>query len=509
MSLSGATAKTVAPVTLSDALLRIDELVAVARRQATVDVSASIRERMVAARRVVEALALSDTPVYGLNTALGANTGKALAADDLAAYQARAVRARAVGVGPAYDNASVRAMLFARAGGLRMGGSGASPAVLDGLVAFLNRHVHPRVPRWGSISVADLPQLSSLALPLLGEGEAEFGGEVMPGAEALRRAGLVPLQLGPKDGLALVSANAATIGRAALVLDECRALLAQWLAVVGVSYEGFRANLSPLDARAIAARAAPGQAAVADVLHAQLKGSALWQPGAARRVQDPVSFRCVAQVHGAAAWLLGEAVAQVEIELNSAADSPLVCADDGVMLSNGNFHIPALALAFDALAMALAQVTQMAVERTIKFMSPAFTGLPLQLTRHGPAHSGFATSQKTLTALANEVRLRANPASLDFLPVSERVEDHAPMALACVEKLGEAIERARYVAAIEWVVAAQAFDLRELDPLVMGQGARAMHAALRKEVAMLDEDRALGVDFERANALLRDGAGAP
>ena len=493
-------------IVLDDAPLSIADLVRVARDARPVQVAASARERLVAARQVVDALAQSSQPIYGLNTALGANTGQPLAPDDLAEYQRRAVRARAVAVGPAYDRASVRAMLFARAAGLRVGGSGASPAVLDALVALLNRGVHPVVPRWGSISVADLPQLSHLALPLMGEGHAEVGGEVMSGAQALQRAGLQPLALAAKDGLALVSANAATVGRAALVLDELRTLLSQWLSVVALSYEGFRANLSPLDARAIDARRAPGQADVARALRERLDGSALWLPGAARRVQDPISLRCVAQVHGAAQWMLDEAIAQVECELNSAADSPLVI--DGAMLSNGNFHIPALALAFDALALALTQVTLAAVERAIKFMSPAFTDLPLQLTRHGPAQSGFATSQKTLTALANEIRLRANPASVDFLPVSERVEDHATMALAGIEKLAEAIERARYVAAIEWVIAAQAVDLRGLDVATMGRGAQAMQRALRDRLSVLDDDRPLGPDFESACALLRDGIGA-
>ena len=493
---------------LGDARLSIGDLVRVAREAQPVQAAPAVRERLLAARRVVDALAASDTPIYGLNSALGANTGKPLAADDLAEYQRRAVRARAVGVGPAYDRVSVRAMLFARAAGLRVGGSGASPAVFDALLAFLNRGVHPQVPRFGSISVADLPQLSALALPLMGEGQAEVDGDVLPGAQALQRAGLAPLALAAKDGLALVSANAATVGRAALVLDELRTLLAQWLNVVALGYEGFRANLGVLDPRVIDARPAPGQAEVARTLRTLLDGSTLWQAGAARRVQDPISLRCVPQIHGAAQWLLGEAVAQVECELNSAADSPLVLAADGVMLSNGNFHIPAMALAFDALAMSLAQVTLAAVERSIKFMSPAFTELPLQLTRHGPAHSGFATSQKTLTALANEVRQRANPSSLDFLPVSERTEDHAPMALASVEKLAEAIERARYVAAIEWVIVAQAVDLRGTAVESLGRGAAALQRLLRAQVPMLDGDRPLGVDFERACALLRDGAGA-
>ncbi len=225
----------------------------------------------------------------------------------------------------------------------------------------------------------------------------------------------------------------------------------------------FRANLSPLHPGAVAARPAAGQVEVARQLRELLKGSALLEPGAARRVQDPVSMRVVPQVHGAARDMVDAACAQVEIELNSAADSPLVLAEEGVMLSNGNFHVPALALALDASAIALAQAASMSVSRSQRFMSPALTGLPLQLTRHGPAHSGFATVQKTLTALWAEVRLRANPGSLDYLPVSEALEDHACMALGVAEKLGELVERVRYLIAIELLVAAQAVDLRELD----------------------------------------------
>ena len=277
-----------------------------------------------------------------------------------------------------------------------------------------------------------------------------------------------------------------------------------WLAAIALSFEGFRANLSPIDPRAAAARAAPGQADVAERLRALLAGSALNNAGSARRVQDPVSLRAVAQVHGALHAALDRVRDEVEIELNSAAESPLVV--DGVMLSNGNFHLPALALTLDSAAIALAQAASMGVERTLRFMTPALTDLPLQLTRHGPAHSGFATIQKTLTALWAEIRHRANPGSLDFLPVSESVEDHATMALFVVEKLGEIVERVRYVVAFELVVAAQAVDLRAIDPGALGAGARAAHAAVRRHVAFLDEDRPLGPDVERIAAALAAGA---
>jgi len=484
----------------------VADVVAVARSGAQIALAAPVFARIAAARGVVLRVAEGDAPVYGVNSALGANTGQRLSADDLARYQRRAILARAVAVGPAYDRASVRAMLTARIAGMAAGGSGVSQHVLDALVAMVNRRVHPVVPRVGSIGVADLAQLSHLALPLIGEGAAELDGETLPGEEALRRAGIAPVVLGPKDGLALISANAATIGRAALVIDDAQALAAAWRTAIALSFEGFRANLSPLDERAVSARPAPGQVEVAAQLRALLADGALFMAGTARRVQDPLSFRVVAQVQGSLQAALAHVRALVGIELASAAESPLVIAAEGVMLSNGNFHVPALTVAIDAAAIAIAQSASLAAERVIRFMSPAFTDLPLQLTRRGPAHSGFATLQKTLTALWSEIRLRANPASLDFLPISEGAEDHATMALGCVERLDEMLDRVRYLVAIELLVAAQAVDLRGIPADALGIGARAAHARLRDIVPMLDEDRPLGPDVDAIAAAVAAGS---
>jgi histidine ammonia-lyase len=492
-------------VTLGTSPVTLADVVAVARDGAKVALAPEVVPRLSAARAVVMRLVRTATPIYGVNSALGANVGQPIEEADLETFQASAIRARAVGVGPSYDAASVRAMLFARTSSLAVGGAGVSPAVVEALVALLNARVHPCVPRYGSIGVADLPQLSHLSLPLIGEGEAEVAGAILPGAEALARAGLAAVELGPKDALALVSANSATVGRAALVLHDAFALLEQWNSAVSLSYEGFRANLSPLDQRVVGARPAPGQVEVAERLRTLLAGSRLFEPGSARRVQDPLSLRCVPQVHGALWWMLGEARAQVELELNHAGDSPLVLVGEGEMLSTSNFHVPALALAFDASAIAHAQAASLAVERCIKFMSPAMTGLPLQLTRHGPQESGFATIQKTLIALYNEIRLRANPGSLDFLPVTERIEDHATMALGCVEKLAEIVDRARYLVAIECLIAAQAVDLRELSRDALGAGARAVYERTRAAAQTLDHDRPLGPDVDRLEAVLRHG----
>ena len=495
-------------VRVGERRVALADVVRVARDDEAVELTPLARERVAAARAVVDRLAAASQPIYGLNSALGANTGAPLAPDDLAEYQLRAIRARAVAVGAPYDRDSVRKMMFARVAGMAQGGSGVSPAVLGALCDLLNGDDIRVIPRIGSISVADLPQLAHLALVLVGEGDAYYRGERLKGREALARAGLAPVTLRAKDGVALISANAATIGRAALVVSDALAVHEAWLTAIALSFEAFRANLSILEPRILEARPARGQVEIGTRLRALLDGSALFEPGAARRVQDPLSLRVAPQVHGALHWILDEARAQLEIELNSAAESPLV-VDDGAMQSNGNFHVPALATALDATAVAFAQAASLAVGRCIKFMSPAFTDLPLQLTRHGPAHSGFATAQKTLTALWSDIRRLANPASLDFLPVSEGIEDHATQALATAEKLDTLVDRVRYLIAIELVIAAQAIDLRGTKSASLGIGPQRAYARVREAVSVLDSDRPLGPDFERMEALVRDGAFAP
>jgi histidine ammonia-lyase len=493
------------PITLTGSDATIAAVVRAARGGAKVALSNEARARVVAARTVVERLAQSDEAIYGVNSALGANTGKPIPLDERAAYQQRAVRARAVGVGARHPTDVVRAMMFARAAGMAAGGSGVSPDVLDALIALLNAAVHPVVPSKGSIGVADLAPLSHLALPLFGEGSAEFRGEVLRGDVALERAGLRPVTLGAKDGIALISANAATVGHAALVVNDASCALDALNVATALSFEGFRANLSPLDSRVQAARPAPGQGDIARRLTSLLAGSSLWQTGAARRVQDPLSLRCVTQVHGAALAALRTARDHVELELNSAADSPLVLTDAGEMLSTGNFHIPGFTLAFETLGLAFAHAALTCVQRCQKLFNPALSGLPLQLTTRGPEHSGFATVQKTLTALYDEIRHEANPATLDSLPVSEAVEDHAPMAPYVVAKTAAIVANLQYLVAIELLAAAQAVDLRELPQGALGKGTQAAYAAVRTRVPRLDEDRPLGPDIEAIAALLAAG----
>lgn len=488
-------------VVLAGRGLTAADIVRVARGGARVAIDPGVAARLAEARRAVDRLAGGDTPVYGLTTGLGANVGARLDKDDLSAYQRRAVRARAVGMGSPLPKEVVRAMMAARAAGLAVGGSGARPAVLEALVAALNAGLTPWVPSLGSIGAGDLAPLAHMALSLIGEGAAEVDGGLLIGLSALEAVGLAPLDLGPKDGLALISSNALTVGLGVLTLADADCALDVLDAAVALSLEGFRGNLSVLDPRVQQVRPAPGQVETAARLSRLLHGSSLWQPGAARRVQDPLSFRCAASVHGAVLWALGEARRAVEIELNGAGDSPLVLGDD--MVSTANFHIPQLALAFEALGLGLAQAAQASVERIKRMMSPPMTGLPMQLAPHAPSHSGFGTLQKTAVHLFAEIRRLAQPALLDGSAVSEAAEDHAPMAPSIVAKTAALIAHVQRLAAIELMVAAQAVDLRH--PLQLGAGTRIAYDLVRSIVPYLDEDGPTGPNAERLSEALRSG----
>ncbi|WP_442597229.1 HAL/PAL/TAL family ammonia-lyase [Parapusillimonas sp. JC17] len=482
--------------------LRVEDVLHIMRSHPLISVEPAVLHRLEQARRVVEKHVESGTPVYGLTTALGANVGKTIMPSELQAYQARAICARSVGIGEAASDELVRGVLFTRLAGLSTGGSGISPSVFHALLALLNSGICPVIPSVGSIGVADLPAMSHAMLVLMGQGRARAGGKEIDAAQALSDAGLAPAALGPKDGLALISSNAWSVSCAIDAFDKASQALANLNRAATLTMEGFRANLSPLDERVQAARPTPGQQASAAQIRALLDGSGLWEKGAARRVQDPLSIRCVPQIHGAVLWARQGLREHIECELNGSGDSPLVVQNPDALLSSSNFHIPGLALSLESLGASLAQAASASVQRCLRLYSPATSGLPMQLTTHGPEHSGFATVQKTLTALWNEVRHLANPACLDFFPVSEGAEDHAPMAPGVAAKTARLAERVTMMAAIEMLSAAQAVDLAQVSP--RGAGTRDTYARIRERVPVLDTDRPLGPDMELVIDMLRE-----
>ena len=423
-----------------------------------------------------------------------------------AEFSLRTLRGRAMSVGEPLPAELTRAAMAVRCNGLCAGGAGASVAIADGLAALISAGVHPCIPHTGSVGASDLCMLAHVGLTLIGEGEAELGGVRMPSADALARAGLAPVTLGPKDGLAICSSSAVSAGVAALALVDAIACLETMQVAAALSMEGFRANLSPLDPRVVAARPAPGQAWAAAGLRELLGGGALTVPGAARRLQDPLSLRCASQIHGslrAALVLLSEAVAP---ELGGAADNPLVLTGDDEILSTGNFHVPALALALDATAIALAQVAAASAERQARLKTERLSGLPAGLSPRGRTSSGLAPLSKTAQALTLDIRHLAAPLAVHPTVGADGVEDDSTGATHAALRLRDQLERMWLLAAIELIVAAQAVDLIAGGRAeVLGAGTAAAFAEVREWVETLGEDRPVGPDVERLAAQALSG----
>lgn len=495
---------TAMPIRLTAAPLRAGDIAAIARRRSRVEVSPDIHARIRAGRAVVERHAAQKRPIYGLTTALGAAVDTPLGEEDLLAYQRRIAFGHAVGFGPALPREAVRAMMAVRIAGMAAGGTGVSPSVFEGLVAALNAGLHPVVPSLGSLGAADLAPLAHMTLGLMGHGQAEYGGEVMPAAEALKRAGLPPLEIYAKDGHAVIVANSHSVAQGCLALEDVEQAFLWSLRAVALNLEAFRGNVSALDDGAMAARPAFGQRIVATQLRELLAGSALFAEGAARRIQDPLSYRCVPQVWGALRHAIDEARAATEIELASSGDNPVVLVAEDRIVSHGNFDMTAFVLSWERLGQALAHAAAATANRTIKLMSPGVAGLPRFLASEGQNRIGLAILQKPVSALEAEIRFLASPVSLTPIAVSDWVEDQASMAPGVLSKANQIIDRLRYLIAMELIASAYAAEIRGVVPQ-LGHGAAEAYAAVRRQVAPFAEDRELGSDTARIADMIASG----
>jgi histidine ammonia-lyase len=491
-----------AGLVIGEGRLSIED-VAAAARGAPVRLAPSVGPRLARARAAIERLAVEERPIYGLTTGLGAAVDTRLSADDLAAFQRRAVMARAVGVGDLLTTEEVRATLVVRLAGLARGASGISPTFVDTIVSMLDTGVIPQARRIGTLGEADLSPLAQLFLPLAGSGMALWRGELLPGPEALRRAGIPVPPFGAKDGIALINANAFGVALAAMAAHEA-ALAIEALTVAGaLSLEAFRANLSPLEPRLVALRAAPGQADAARRVLALLDGSDLHEPEQSRRVQDPLSFRCLSPVHGVVFDRLAQARAAIEADLDGAGDSPALLGGTDEILSTVNFDTTAIALTLEGLGLAASHAAALSAFRTTKLMSSGVSGLPRFLTPHGGSRTGFATVQKTAAALEAEIRHLALPLGALTMPVADGVEDFAPMTPRIAEKTRAIAQRLALLAAVEFAVAGQALTMR--GSFRLGRGTGAAFQFLRAHCPALDDDRPLGAEFQQIGEAILAG----
>lgn len=479
------------PITLDGTSLTADAVARIARDGTPVTLSAEARERIAAGRRIVEQALASDLPVYGLTTGLGDRAGERLPAEVLRQFSVDVVRGRSMATGAPLPADVVRALMAVRLNTLASGGSGASLAVAEHILAALEAGLIAEMPESGSCGASDLCVMAHLGLALIGEGAfIDECGEAIAATNMLARQGLEPLALEPKDGLALCSSGAFSAGRAALALCDASRALETAQTTAALTMEGFRANPSPLDPRAGAARPQPGQQQAAADLLQRLAGSALLQPGVPRRLQDPLSLRCLASTHGAVYITLEQLRTALEPELNGSGDNPLILVRDETILATGNFQMPLLTVALDGLGQSLAHVAAASTARCARLLTARLTDLPSNLSPHWPSGSGLAPLLKPVEALLAEIRHDAATTPAELSLSADGIEDTIVNAPLAARKLQRLIGHLEQLLAIEAVMAAQAIDLAGAHEVLPPAIATA-HREIRTLVPQLDADASM------------------
>lgn len=468
---------------------------------------ASAREIIRASQLVVQRAADGDAPVYGVNTGFGKLANQRISKAQLDTLQLNLIRSHSVGVGAPLAPEVVRLMLALKAGSLARGHSGVREVVIDTLLAVHNAGLVPYVPSQGSVGASgDLAPLAHMTLALIGEGEMWRDDERVDAATALRVAGIAPLKLGAKEGLALINGTQTSTALALHALFSFEPVLESALVIGALTVDAARGSDGPFDPRIHALRGQPGQIDVAKYYRALLKGSQIREShlDGDDRVQDPYSLRCQPQVVGACLDQLRHAALVLLREANAVTDNPLVFAEDGAMISGGNFHAEPVALAADGMALAIAEVGAIAERRIAMLIDAGVSRLPPFLTADAGLNSGFMIAHVTAAALASENKSLAHPASVDSLPTSANQEDHVSMATFAARRLQAMISNTANILGIELLAAAQGVDF--LRPLRSSAALEQAHALLRQQVPAMVHDRFLAPDIEHATTLVRNGS---
>lgn len=476
-------------------------------RGADVSLDPAARPVIERSAAAVAAILAKGQPVYGINTGFGKLATVRIADEDLAKLQRNIVLSHAAGVGEPMPVPVARLMMALKLASLAQGVSGISLATMDLLEAMLVKGLTPVIPSQGSVGASgDLAPLSHLTATMIGVGEIIIDGARLPAETALRDAGLAPVTLGPKEGLALLNGTQFSTANALAGLFEAENLFRSALVTGALSTDAARGSDAPFDPRIHAVRRHRGQIETAEALRSLMTGSAIRASHLVgdERVQDPYCLRCQPQVMGAALDVLRQAAATLGTEANGVSDNPLIFAEDGIALSGGNFHAEPVAFAADMIALAVCEIGSLAERRIAMLVDPALSGMPAFLTPKPGLNSGFMIPQVTAAALVSENKQRAYPASVDSIPTSANQEDHVSMAAHGARRLVPMVENAVGVLGIELLAAAQGCDFHQ--PLASSPVLEKVRATLRAQVPHLDEDRFFAPDMEAANALVRSGA---
>ncbi len=437
--------------------LKIEDVVKVARFGERVKIAESSISKVLKSREVIDRILKEDKVVYGINTGLGELVKVKIPKNEARELQINLVRSHASGVGRYMDDEIVRAAMLIRANSLLKGFSGVRLEVIEMLVEMLNSNIIPLVPKFGSVGASgDLAPLAHMALVMLGEGYAKYKGEVMKGREALKLAGLEPLKLEEREGLALLNGTAVMAAYGSIAVYDSYELIKNALLSAAMSFEALKGTDKALDDRIMKARAHPGQIKIAKIMRELLKDSKIVERARKERVQDAYTLRCLPQVYGAVLDTLDYVKITMEREINSATDNPLVFDEP---ISGGNFHGEPIALAMDFLAIALTDLGNMAERRIARLVDSKLSNLPSFLIENSGTNSGLMIPQYTAAALCNRNKILAHPASTDSIPTSANQEDHVSMGMNAAQKLREIVENVKYIIAIEYLCANQALHI--------------------------------------------------
>lgn len=491
-------------VALDGDSLSLEQVIAVACGRVPVSLHPSGKARLLRSRSVVERILKDGQVVYGVTTGFGKFSDVLVSSDDSNALQQNIIMSHSGGVGEPLPQEAVRAMMLLRANSLAKGYSGVRLEVVQLLLEMLNRGVHPVVPCKGSVGASgDLVPLAHIALAMIGLGEVEYQGRVMPSREGLRLANLQTVSLTAKEGLALINGTQYMAALGCLAVHDALRFYKAASIAAAMSFEALEGIPAAYDPRIHNARPHGGQKSCALVMRRLLEGSELLARTKHKRVQDAYTLRCIPQVHGASLDAINYVKGVLEIEINSATDNPLVFPDTGDVISGGNFHGQPLALALDFLAMAVAELGSISERRIERLVNPALNnGLPPFLTEHGGLNSGLMILQYTAAALASENKVLAHPASVDSIPTSGNQEDHVSMGSIAARKAVSVVENVGWIIAGEMLAAAQALDFTSH---TLGKGSRAAFRLIREVVPHWESDRILYRDLEKVHDLLLSG----
>lgn len=486
--------------------LTVEKVWAIAVEGARAEISREAEAKLEAARTLVYDLARDETPVYGFNRGVGWNKDRKIEADQIDDFNRKLIYSHSLGIAPEASEAEVRAVMAVRLNCLLQGNTGIQPAIARRYAEFLNAGIHPVIPERGSVGEADITLLSHIGLAMIGEGDVNYKGRRISSAEAHKLAGLEPVKLGPKDGLAIVCSNSFSAGQAALALKELKDLADTGEIVSALALEGLNGNTSPLDPSALAARKYRGQQYSAERIRKYLEGSYIYQPDPRRPLQDPLCYRGAAHINGTLRDAVRYAEEALLTQINSTDDNPCVLTDERRMISVSNFEVTSLSTAFELLAIVLSHVSRASCYRMIKLANPELTGLPRFLSHDGGASHCFGTIQKTFTMMDTEIRLLSNPCSVDYMALAGAIEDHANNTPLVVQKLRKAIDNMKYIYGMEMMHACQAVELRKRgQELELGRGTKIAFSEFRKELKLYESDRPLSPDIRKAYEFIDGG----